>query len=205
MVANRVISWILSTTKMKPKGVKSVMLPLTVCGWIVGMGVIEIPLGNRWPIMSFFYALVHVLSFGFVVKVTMDDLDDIMKYKSASAGWFIFKALFYGNVWLNISGTVMGWIRMKKVSKIVHRLECSNKKMEEIGITIDYRVIYLQQLIVLILQILYVFIFVFFTFYHTGKKFESIWRNLAFLVASYYPVILTTIGDLSFITLVRYV
>ena len=82
------------------------------------MRVIEITLENRRPIMSFFYALVLVLNFGFVVKLVMDDPDEIVNYKLLSAGWLIFKVLFYGNVvWLNISSTVMGRIHMKKSAK----------------------------------------------------------------------------------------
>ena len=205
MVTDRLISWTLSMTKMKTKGVEQVMLPSTVCGWIVGMGVTEFPLGNRWPVISFFYAVVHVLGYGFVVKLVMDDLEKIVKYEISSAGWITFTFLFYANVWVNISGTVMGWMRMKKVRKIVHRLKRLNKNMEKIGIATDYSVVYLRELIALILQVLYLFIYVLLGFNFTNVKFDSIWRKLAFIVAAYYPSIHAAIGDLSFITLARYV
>ena len=205
MVTDRLISWTLSMTKMKTKGVKQVMLPLTVCGWILGMGVIEFPLGNRWPVISFFYALVHVLGFGFVVKLAIDDLEKMVQYEISSVEWITVKFILYANVWININGTVMSWIRMKKVRKIVHRLECLNQNMEKMGIATDYSVVYLRELIASILHVSYLFIYVLVGFKFTNVKFDSIWRKLAFIVAAYYPDIHSTIGDLSFITLVRYV
>ena len=205
MGIDRIISCILSATKMKPKSIVEVMLPTTVSGWIVGMGVIEYPLGKPWPLISLFWALILIILFGIVVGVVMQELDEIIKRRPTVSAGFIFKSLFYGNVGLNIFGIILSWLRMKKVKIILDRLEYSDKKLKKIGASLDYRGIYLQQLILLITQMLHIVMFVLIAFYGTGTSIDSNWFKIAFAVSVYYPAIITTIGDLSFITLIRFV
>ena len=205
MGVDHVIPCILSAIRIKPKSVKEVMLPTTISGWIVGMGVIEYPLGNPWPVTSFFWALVLIILFGFVVVIGIEEFDKIIKCRPTVSAGSIFKSLIYGNVGLNIFGIILSWLRMKKIKIILDRLEYSDKKLKKIGASLDHRMIYLRQLILLITQIFHIVFFMVVALYWHGIPVGSKWLKIAFAVSVYYPVFITTIGDLSFITLIRFV
>lgn len=196
---------LLSRTNVKVNTVEQLLFPVTLCGWIVGMGIIEYPTGNPWPVASFIYTVVLTAGYGYLVEVNIENMDLLLGARPSDASKFIFKALFYGNVGLYLCGTILGWARIKGVKKIVESLQSSDMRMEKLGIPRDYRLIYVRQLSLLLTQFVVIVVFMCTALMWNSSSGESMGFEFAYSFASYYPVVLTAVGDISYVTLVRYV
>ncbi|XP_043289332.1 uncharacterized protein [Venturia canescens] len=184
-----------------PKSMKQLMLPMTILGWLIGRGVVELPLGKPWPVASFTYSFLLTLSYCFTGKVTLDN-DEVVLQSESTVGSSILFAVIVFNVCVVIWNTTNGWKSMKGVKMIIDGFESSGRKLEKMRICQDYRFIYRRQVITVIGEILYL-IYVTTASDNIPLDADSLWLKVVVILAFHYPLIVLTIGDMAFITLVR--
>ncbi|XP_043287228.1 uncharacterized protein [Venturia canescens] len=197
------VDWIIQKFRISPKSMKQLMLPMTILGWLIGRGVVELPLGKPWPVASFTYSFLLTLSYCFTGKVTLDN-DEVVLQSESTVGSSILFAVIVFNVCVVIWNTTNGWKSMKGVKMIIDGFESSGRKLEKMRICQDYRFIYRRQVITVIGEILYL-IYVTTASDNIPLDADSLWLKVVVILAFHYPLIVLTIGDMAFITLVRYV
>ncbi|XP_043289654.1 gustatory receptor 68a-like [Venturia canescens] len=194
--------WITSKFRIKPKNMKQLMMPMLISGWAVGRGVIELPLGKRWPLVSCLYSGLTIFGYFFVAKITMEDLHVVVPAAS-SIGMWIINPMICIDICLVICNVIIGWKGIRNVADIINRLEESGRKVEKIGILQDYSKVYCGQLVLLICEVIFAIFIMLFAFVSLPSNERSGWHKMATSICIYYPFIVISIGDAEFITLVR--
>lgn len=204
MALNDVLDWTIPKFRVKPKNIKQLMLPMIISGWLVGRGVIELPIGKRWPVASCIYSLFTILGYSFIAKVTADDLNIVIP-ASSSMGIWIIQPIIWMDECVIIGSVLNGWKSTKDVKNIIKGLEACDRRAEKIGILRDYRSVYRRQLFTLIAELVFAISIMLYAFIWIPTNEQILWHTVANTVCIYYPLIVVSIGDAQFITLVRYV
>lgn len=190
---------------MKPNSVEQLMLPIMISGWVTGRGIIEFPIGNRWPVASCIYSLMLVSVHLIVMKLAMESVDAVMELLGFSTGVLVCHGIFCMFLCIDICNTLIGWTSIRAVKMITNRLEASGKEMEKLGIPQDDKLLYWRQSVALFAEIFFVMCMILLVYDWDFMDNDDFSEELLGVIASHYPIILISIGDAAFITLVRYV
>ncbi|XP_043289333.1 putative gustatory receptor 28b [Venturia canescens] len=178
------------------------MFVIAVSGWIIGSGVIELPFGKRWPIASCIYSLLLLLGYCATSKVTLENTELVMISLSEITSLILSIAICV-SICVVVCNTINGWKSIKGVQMIMERLEASGRRINELGIFRDYRFVYRRHLITLVVEIFCIVCIVVTAYCLVPPETETLWYEVATIVALHYPMVVICIGDATFITLVR--
>lgn len=98
--------------KWKPKTIQHSILPITVLNWIMGLSVLEYPLGKARPVLTFIYVLF--INFVYWFSFFSEELKPNKRITAIENG--IFQLLKYVNMFIATSSILLGWYYYKVCS-----------------------------------------------------------------------------------------
>ena len=93
------------------KGVPRPAMPMLISNWVVGMGIIEYPLGTQHRIISFTYTTILLITYISLAVYAYPYL--IQMTEEFEINRQIIRILFYCHVILTICTVGLGWQRSK--------------------------------------------------------------------------------------------
>lgn len=185
---------------MKSRNIRQLMLPIIISGWVTGRGVIEYPIGKRWPVPSCIYSALLIAGYSVLIIGTINDISSMIPASCVLGLWTLY-AVLYTNIIVFVSNSLIGWKSITSLKNIIDRLGRYDEKKAKMRILQDYRMIYRRQIITLIVEIFLVAVVILKDAIFNSMNFQALWHA----VAMYIPFTLIAIGDATFIALVRYV
>lgn len=180
------------------------MLPITILGWSTGRGIIEMPVGNRWPVTSCIYSLILVFGFCAAVKVTVENVEQIL-VSTSTVGTLMVNFLLYSNICVVICNSLNGWMSIRGINIIMDALQVVGEKIQKLGISQECGSLFSRHFIFLICEIVFIIYTVIISYVFTPSDIHMPWYEVATTLSLHYPIIAVSIGDATFVTLVRYV
>ncbi|NP_001164461.1 gustatory receptor 58 [Nasonia vitripennis] len=108
------------------------ILPLLISNWVLGIGIIEYPIGTPRPTFSFIYSttlLVIYCTTSIMIRHEIFRVSIILKNNTVP-----MTIVFYTNIFLTISIVTLGWYRSKGLRRYVAKAAVADDLMERIGI-----------------------------------------------------------------------
>lgn len=85
-------------------------MPLLVANILVGTGIWT---STRGRILNFAYSLILLVTYGVLMKLSMEYLDIYYLHKVNDLGNITFQAIFYANICLTLCLIICTWLRRK--------------------------------------------------------------------------------------------
>ena len=102
---------------MIKKNLKEALLPIFIVNWLLGVGMVEYPLGKPRPIISLFYVIVIIFGY-FYIPVTKGY--NICNFESAiTTGTHLLHIIGTYTTCMALTSIILGWYYQKVIIFII--------------------------------------------------------------------------------------
>ncbi|XP_058804656.1 uncharacterized protein LOC131671887 [Phymastichus coffea] len=182
--------------------IKKATLPLLICNWIFGIGILEYPLGQPRRLISglyiasnlIIYCLLAIYSYQYTIAFS----------REIEANDSIANVFFANYIFLTISTVLLGWHRSRKIHCILERGITTDQYLQKIETKTVYQKtlkIQLRKQLIHLLIIATAVLMINFTLIY--KKKLSI-RDMVSLISFNYPLVSMSVVDATFFHFVHY-
>ncbi|XP_032682004.1 uncharacterized protein LOC116849193 [Odontomachus brunneus] len=120
-------------------GIRVVLSPLLSISYVLGIRIIEFPMGKPRQWCSFLYILLLWAIYHILVLYTIIHL--------MSGMYIIYKFCFWLNIWIALLSAVLGIYHDKKYRTCLRQLDIVDDTLEKIEVTTNYQKLYKKMLL----------------------------------------------------------
>ncbi|XP_011873108.1 PREDICTED: putative gustatory receptor 28b [Vollenhovia emeryi] len=185
----------------QPTTIQESIIPLLVANIIVGTGIWS---SKRGRLLNVAYSLICMVSYCYLMKLSVEDLDSYWRRKVIDLGNTTFQAIFYANICLTLCLIPCGWLRRKHMKAAMMRILMCEKTMDQMGLQKNYRKLFLKQLYALMFVVVVFVVFMVVNYDGMFVEETPVHMRIVIMFAVNYPVVLLYVSDVTFLHWVSY-